>query len=410
MKILVLTNEYPNENFPKSDSPWVVPYFARTWARQGHEVQVIVNSTKFPRIYYLLAHTSLASYFTKKYSVNVKNVTSNFWTKEFAFDDLGVSVINFPLLKFYPGGVFSTKALKNQKQRIVTYLMSKSFVPDVITGHWLNPQLQLISSLKDVYKCKTAFVFHSDYDKKRLTKYHAASYISGIDKLGCRSQCAANILRDNLKLPYQPFICSSGIPDEYVNIAINSGEHIFSNEQLRVLTVGRLVPVKKFDKLIEAIYMIKDIPLTSKIVGDGPMLYLLHSQIKDLDIENKVQLVGRLGRDYVQNIMRCSDVFVLIGMEVFGLVYIEAMMQGCIVVGTRGGGIDGIIIDGENGFLCNEGDSHQLSEILLNISKMSLNEKKRISNNAIFTASKYSDSLVAIKYLKNITSATLREG
>ena len=36
--------------------------------------------------------------------------------------------------------------------------------------------------------------------------------------------------------------------------------------------------------------------------------------------------------------------------EAFGLVYLEAMLAGCIVASRNG--IDGIIIDGYNGFLC----------------------------------------------------------
>ena len=116
MKILILTNEYPNENYPKPDSPWVVPYFARAWVRQGHEVYVIVNSTKFPRLFYTLGHLFLASYFTKKYSVNAKNVSSNIWANEFSFDDQGVRVKNLPILKFYPGGKFP-KPLPRRRSR-----------------------------------------------------------------------------------------------------------------------------------------------------------------------------------------------------------------------------------------------------------------------------------------------------
>lgn len=402
MKILVLTNEYPNENYPKPDSPWVVPYFTRAWSRQGHEVQVVVNSTKFPKIYYALAHTSLSSYLTKKYSVNVRNVSASIWTKEFTFDDNGVSVVNFPLLKFYPSSPFSHRSLKKQKQRIVSYLSSKSFVPDVITGHWLNPQLQLISSLKDVYNCRTAFVFHSDYDDARLRKFKAMSYIGGIDKLGCRSHCAANTLMKNLHLSYQPFVCSSGVPDDYVKKSVNNGEHVFSQDKFSIVTVGRLVPVKKYDKLIEAVSLLKETPLSVKIVGDGPMMESLQAQITGLKVDTKVQLVGRLGRDDVQKVMREADVFVLIGMEVFGLVYIEAMMQGCIVIGTRGGGIDGIIKDGENGFLCTHGDAEQLAKIITCIKNMTLEEKKRISNNAMNVAKQYSDTLVAERYLNDI--------
>ena len=402
MKILLLTNEYPNEKYPKPDSPWVVPYFARAWVRQGHEVVVIVNSTKFPSVFYFLGRSVLSSYFTRKYSVNVKKIASGTWNKVFKFDDYGVQVLNLPLLKFVPSGAFPNCELKKQIKRIVEELNKRSFYPDVITGHWLNPQLQLISFLKDVYKCRTAFVFHSDYDTERLQKFKTFSYINNIDKLGCRSLPAARILQGNLNLSYLPFICSSGVPDEYVEQALKNGEHKFSNEILRVLTVGRLVPVKKYDKLIEAAHMLGDIPYTVKIIGEGPMAVSLQSQINSLSISNNVKLIGKKSRDEVQKAMRDADILVLIGMEVFGLVYIEAMMQGCIVIGTEGGGIDGIIIDGKNGFLCNHGDAIQLSNILARIKEMSMEEKRIISNNAINTAKQFSDTLVAERYLNDI--------
>ena len=402
MKILLLTNEYPNENYPKPDSPWVVPYFARAWVRQGHDVQVIVNSTKFPSLFYFLGRTILASYFTKKYSVNVKRITEGIWTKEFSFDDNGVHVQNLPLMKFYPSGAFSDKTLNRQVKRIRSALYKESFKPDVITGHWLNPQLKLISDLKEEYRCKTAFVFHSDYDEDRIKKFKTAEYISGIDRIGCRSHCAAKILKGNLTLPYLPFVCSSGVPDEYVKQSLNKGQHIFSKDELKIVTVGRLVPVKKFDKLIESVHGLPGIPLSVKIVGDGPSSENLQAQINALGVGRNVQLTGKLSRDKVQDEMRNSDIFVLIGMEVFGLVYIEAMMQGCLVITTRGGGIDGIIKDGENGFLCNHGDAEQLAEIISKIYKMPLEEKIRISNNAINTAKDYSDSLVAERYLNDI--------
>lgn len=402
MKILILTNEYPNENYPKPDSPWVVPYFARAWVRQGHEVYVIVNSTKFPRVFYTLGHIFLASYFTKKYSVNAKNVSSNIWANVLSFDDQGVHVKNLPILKFYPGGRFPMAFLNCQIRKIKECLQAENFTPDVITGHWLNPQLLLISKLKNVYHCKTAFVFHSDYDLERIKKFKTARYVGNIDHLGCRSLPAAITLKQNLNLQLQPFVCPSGVPDEYVEMALKKGEHMFSQESLRIMTAGRLVPVKMYDRLIEAAGKLT-IPFSVKIVGQGPSEKELANQIEALGLQSSVSLPGRMGRDQLQDEMRHSDVFVLIGLEVFGLVYIEAMMQGCIVVGMKGGGIDGIIIDKDNGFLCEQGDTTQLVDILNYIYSLSSEDKKRISNNAINTAKNYSDSLVAERYLNIIT-------
>ena len=49
--------------------------------------------------------------------------------------------------------------------------------------------------------------------------------------------------------------------------------------------------------------------------------------------------------------MEESDVFAMVSSpETFGLVYIEAMAKGCVTIGSKGEGIDGVIVNNENGF------------------------------------------------------------
>ena len=50
--------------------------------------------------------------------------------------------------------------------------------------------------------------------------------------------------------------------------------------------------------------------------------------------------------------------------ETFGLVYLEAMSMGCITIASKNEGMEGIIIDGENGFLCTAGDDDELASII----------------------------------------------
>ena len=102
--------------------------------------------------------------------------------------------------------------------------------------------------------------------------------------------------------------------------------------------------------------------------------------------------------------MHESQVFVLISKhETFGLVYLEAMLQGCIVIASKFGGVDGIIRDGENGFLCEEGNEEELVQIFTRINKMTQKDKSRLSENAVVTAKSFSESKVARCYLESIT-------
>ena len=121
---------------------------------------------------------------------------------------------------------------------------------------------------------------------------------------------------------------------------------------------GRLVEYKKIDVALEAA---KDAFEKEKfdfvVVGDGPMKVKLQSYIDGAGLQKQMHLLGQIDRNKLQKLMRERQVFVLISKhETFGLVYLEAMLQGCIVIASRFGGVDGIIKDGENGFLCEEGN------------------------------------------------------
>ncbi len=59
------------------------------------------------------------------------------------------------------------------------------------------------------------------------------------------------------------------------------------------------------------------------------------------------------------------------------------MSKGCITIGSLGEGIDGFIIDRENGFLCKPGDVKSLTDVMIECYEMSIEEKARILNESI---------------------------
>ena len=395
MNILILTSEYPCKLYPRKDYTSVVAFFAREWKKQGHNVMVVVNSSRFPSILYFTARAF------KNIILKIKDVSEDFydksWSRQFFFEDEGIIVHNFPMKKILPGGNYSTSVLKKQVIRIRKLLNEYAFTPDVITGHWINPQLRLVSMLKKEYPfAKTAVVMHSDYSKEKITKYKVSNYIDNIDHIGCRSKYACECVQNELSLKNAPFHCPSGVPNEYVEKCISSEEKIFDSEYLSIISAGRLVQYKCFDCLINAIQDIDKCKLV--IAGDGPERDYLESLSNE-----RVCFLGKISREELFIKMKNSAVFALISKhETFGLVYLEAMLQGCIVIASKNGGVDGIIQDGVNGFLCEEGNSEQLKTIIKTIIFMSQEDKKRISQNAISTAVNFTDSRVAEEYLKNI--------
>ncbi|MBI5538884.1 MAG: glycosyltransferase [Bacteroidia bacterium] len=88
--------------------------------------------------------------------------------------------------------------------------------------------------------------------------------------------------------------------------------------------------------------------------------------------------------------------------EAFGLVYLESMARGCITIGSRSEGIDGIIKHEKNGFLCEAGNEKELVQIIRQINKLTPAERKKISDNAIATAKELTDYMVALKYINAV--------
>ena len=401
MNILVLTNVYPHKDDKNIDITKVVAYFAREWVSQGHNVVTVVNSTGFPKIYYSVGKV-VENFVTSHYRISES--PNAMWSNEFEFDDFGVKVYNMPMLKFIPKGKFFESTFKNQLVKIKKKLSEIGFVPDVITGHWANPQMRLVAELAEYYKAKSALVLHSDHKKELCERYGVNDYMNRIDHFGFRSKSALERAKNYLKFENEPFICSSGFPKHFLDFCIDIEKKDFSSDKIRLFTASRLVDCKNINSVISAAdAALKNVDFEYVVAGDGPLMQPLKNQAEECGLSEKICFLGQIDRDEVQKIMAKSNVYVMISRETFGLVYIEAMLQGCIVIASRDCGIDGIVVDGENGFLCEEGNAEELADIFKKIITMSPDEKKRLAVNAVKTAKQYSEPDVARRYLENIT-------
>ena len=88
--------------------------------------------------------------------------------------------------------------------------------------------------------------------------------------------------------------------------------------------------------------------------------------------------------------------------EIFGLVYLEAMAASCITIGSKGEGIDGILVNNENGFLCDPDNNEELRDTIISIANMNSSRLIDIASSAYNTALANSDSKAAELYLNNV--------
>lgn len=113
-----------------------------------------------------------------------------------------------------------------------------------------------------------------------------------------------------------------------------------ADNQFRFLAVGRLVDVKNHAMLLRAFrgVLAKRPEARLSISGDGPLRGSLAREIRDLGLENAVDLLGF--RSEVLSLFLAADCCVLPSLsEGCSLVLAEAMALGTPVIGSRVGGI-----------------------------------------------------------------------
>lgn len=147
--------------------------------------------------------------------------------------------------------------------------------------------------------------------------------------------------------------------------SIEKYKQMLSPTGFNIVSVGNLVKEKGFDILIRAVgkLLSKYDDIRLLIVGEGAERKVLEKLIATQNLERNVILAGRVENDLVRNLFGMFDVFVLASYrETFGIVYLEALDAGLPVIGVKGQGIDGVIIDGVEGYLVNPGDIEELSD------------------------------------------------
>ena len=145
--------------------------------------------------------------------------------------------------------------------------------------------------------------------------------------------------------------------------------------QIRILTVGRLVPKKGVEYAIRAVdALVKDMPsreITYDIIGDGPEHSRLVKLAGELGLGDVITFHGSLPHDEISGWMAKSHIFLAPSvtgqdgdMEGIPTTIMEAMASGMPVVSTLHSGIPELVQDGETGLLCAERDYKALAEKL----------------------------------------------
>jgi D-inositol-3-phosphate glycosyltransferase len=139
----------------------------------------------------------------------------------------------------------------------------------------------------------------------------------------------------------------------------------------RLLSVGRLVPRKGYEIIIEALTWL---PETELLIAGGagssdatpePEHDRLAAVAEHLGVADRVRLVGQIARADMPALLRSADLVVCSPWyEPFGIVPLEAMACGVPVVASAVGGMLDTVVDGVTGTLVMPRDPVALAEVV----------------------------------------------
>ena len=396
MNILLVTEmyfAYPHQS--RRETTYVVSNLMSSIAKKGHKVFVI-------RPY---------RYFNRVYSIFKKGRNSRSFSKDEIFKVDGVSIYRLGISSV-PKKITTRKQIEELTPKV--YKFVELLNPDLILVHMIEPSLHIANNI--CIKSKnvpiiltlhnTDIYFLNKYSNKKTNDEELEAF-KFVKKIGFSSEIIKKQFFElNLKSNIQNhFINKYGLDEMWFK---NTFIKDLDYKKLKLITVCYLHKSKRVDFLIKTLKLYNQ-EICLNVVGNGPEKKRLLRLAKKTRFDENVLFIGQVENNEIIRLLDKSDIFVLLSFpETLGLVYLEAMARGKIVIGSEGQGIDGIIINGLNGFLCDPSNKDQFLKLLAYISDpKNLTNITKIRKNAIKTALNYGSKNVTNEYINEIKNITI---
>lgn len=166
--------------------------------------------------------------------------------------------------------------------------------------------------------------------------------------------------------------------------------------------IGRLAKEKSIDVVIDAFAELlkRNVEAKLLIVGGGPSDKDLLHQAQKIGIQDSVVFVGPVDANDVVNFYHVSDAFISASLtETQGLTYIEALACGLCVFARPDKPLEGIIVDGETGYLFESSEEFaEKAQHLLESDNVLLEQFKSnaLQKASTFDSSKFADRVLTV--------------
>ena len=331
MKILILSH------FSFDDSPHCgfVHEQALALRALGHEVRVISPVVRLKK--------NVNQYAYKKRE-NIVDGIPMYYPRYWSFSNYGRYGLNV-FSAFYP------------VRRVLSRMLA-DFRPDVIHAHTFAFDGALGARLKEAFGIPLVITTHGT-DTVYEVQHGKGRFLAELAERADHVVCVSKQLEDML-LGCDPHMKTSVIYNGF------RGDYLTDAEKspCSVISVGHLIPLKKFDVTIRAFAEVKKrFPAASlTIVGYGVLRESLEAYCAELGVADCVKFTGPLSNREVLALMARHEVYCMPSEnEGFGIVYLEAMASGCVTIATKNGGIRDILHSEENGILTDPDDVENIA-------------------------------------------------
>jgi glycogen(starch) synthase len=214
---------------------------------------------------------------------------------------------------------------------------------------------------------------HGERTMDAKNVYEHSTFLNGtlrraLDEADFVTACSGNTLEDLEQWWGKPFGARGSVVHSGVRMADFADVTPYSHPKPYLFAIGRMVPQKGFDLLLEAFARANLSGFDLLIAGDGPEKASLEARAQTLKLGSSVRFLGRKDRRAVAELFAGCEFFVLPSrLEPLGIVTLEAMSSRKSVVAARVGGVPEVVIDGQTGLLFPAGDVTALQAALENL-------------------------------------------
>lgn len=194
------------------------------------------------------------------------------------------------------------------------------------------------------------------------------------------------------------------IPSEVIHNAYDA--EVFQNAGIQprsrdLIFVGRLCAEKGVDLLITALKLLaeKGIRPLLTIVGDGIERQSLGAQVQLFNLQGQVHFAGTASKQTLAKTLQNHRIMVVPSrwLEPFGIVALEGIACGCVLIGSAGGGLQEAI--GDCGRTFPNGDAEALAEMIETFLRQP-ELLEAYQRNAMRHLARHQPSAIAQKYLE----------